>query len=673
MTGKTGTRPAPISGRQDPGTGAERVTRTHPPSFEERYRALFDNVPCGVAVFRPTPDEDDYVVVEFNNTAGIIENITKDKVVGKKLTAVFPGVKAFGLIDVLRRVDQTGHPERHPVGLYRDDRLYGWRENYVYKLSTGEIVAVYTDQTEQVKTKEALWHSENRFQSLVASSADHIFMVDRNDRYLFSNDRVGQFNATSGNSLVGQMIDDFYTPELASRYRRLIDHVFSTGETVSFEHELEESDGLHYHIDTLFPVYKDDRVWAVGGVCHDITRIKVYEKELQQKNEQLEKALRELNETQQRFVDQERQRAMSQMACGIAHDFNNFLSLIQGYTDLLLDSPEILDDKPTARRYFSLINAATEDATRIVRRLRQFYRPGDDESFSLIDVAALIENAVALTRPKWDKQTQINDALITIFKEFDHHSRVSGNQTELTEMLTNLIFNAVDAMPRGGALRFITREEGDRVVLAVSDTGQGMDAAIREKCLTPFFTTKGEEGSGLGLAAVQGIVTRHQGHIDIYSEPGHGTTFEIYLPAVSRKDEQEKVFPQSFSSQSTGLKILIVDDEAPLLEMLTDYLKRDNHRVVSATNGIEGIQKFNNGWFDLVITDLAMPIMGGEGLARHIKAIDPDKPVILLTGFGDMLEADDEKARHADMVLSKPLTLAALRGTINQMIIEKKR
>ena len=672
MTGKTGTRPAASSSRQAPGTDADRVSKTcHP--FEERYQTLFDNVPCGVAVFRPAPDGDDFLVVEFNKAAEKIENIPEGKVVGKPLTAVFPGVRSFGLMDVLRRVDQTGRPEKHPVGLYRDDRLYGWRENYVYKLSTGEIVAVYTDQTEQVRTKEALWHSENRFQSLVASSADHIFMVDRNGHYLFSNDRVGQFNADSGSTLIGRTIDEFYPPDLAGRYRRLIDHVFETGEIVSFEHELEEPDGLHYHTDTLFPVYRDDHVWAVGGMCHDITPLKAFDNELRQKNEALENALRQLNDTQRQFVDQERQRAMSQMACGIAHDFNNFLSLIQGYTDLLIDSPEILDDKPTARRYFSLISNATADATRIVRRLRQFYRPAEDERFSLIDIAALVENAIALTRPRWDKQSQIYDASITVFKQFDHHSLVNGNRTELTEMLTNLIFNAVDAMPRGGSLRFFTREEDQWVIVAVSDSGQGMDAAVREKCLTPFFTTKGDEGSGLGLAAVQGIVTRHQGHIDIHSQPGQGTTFEIYLPAGGRKGEPEKVSPQSLSCLPTGLKILIVDDEDPLLEMLTDYLKRDNHQVVSAANGLEGIEKFNKGWFDLVITDLAMPVMGGDGLARHIKAIDPDKPVILLTGFGEMLEADDEKVRHADMVLSKPLTLAALRGTINQMIIEKKR
>ena len=168
-------------------------------------------------------------------------------------------------------------------------------------------------------------------------------------------------------------------------------------------------------------------------------------------------------------------------------------------------------------------------------------------------------------------------------------------------------------------------------------------------------------------------MTRHQGHIDIHSQAGHGTTFEIHLPAGDRKDEPENVSSRSLSDRLTGLKILIVDDEVPLLEMLTDYLKRDNHQVVSAANGMEGIEKFNRGWFDLIITDLAMPVMGGDGLARHIKAIDPDKPVILLTGFGDMLEADDEKARHVDMVLPKPLTLAALRGTINQIIIEKKR
>ncbi|MFQ5875240.1 MAG: response regulator, partial [Dehalococcoidia bacterium] len=205
------------------------------------------------------------------------------------------------------------------------------------------------------------------------------------------------------------------------------------------------------------------------------------------------------------------------------------------------------------------------------------------------------------------------------------------------------------------------------VVLEVSDTGTGMTDEVRQRCLEPFFSTKGERGTGLGLAMVYGIIQRHQGTLAIASEPGQGTTFLIRLPVHTEQAERK---PQEAEGLSRRLKILVVDDEPPVREVATTYLTGDGHTVEIATNGCEGLEKFLAGWFDVVITDQGMPEMAGDQLATAIKKVAPDKPVVLLTGFGDLMVASGEPPLGVDIILSKPVTLPALRQALAKVTPE---
>jgi CheY-like chemotaxis protein len=243
----------------------------------------------------------------------------------------------------------------------------------------------------------------------------------------------------------------------------------------------------------------------------------------------------------------------------------------------------------------------------------------------------------------------------------------AGNEAELREALTNLIFNAVDAMPQGGTITIRAHGEGRegsaaRAVLEVIDTGIGMDEETRQRCMEPFFTTKGLQGTGLGLPMVYGIVRRHEGTIEIDSEPGKGTTFRIRLPIVTESGAQSGSQPSQRIDRQ--LRVLVVEDEDRVREALAGYLVEDGHTVESAINGREGLQKFHAGWFDLVVTDRAMPEMGGDELAVAVKQAARNTPVLMVTGFGDVMQAQGERPHGVDAVISKPVTISALRAAV---------
>ena len=393
---------------------------------------------------------------------------------------------------------------------------------------------------------------------------------------------------------------------------------------------------------------------------------KAEEETLKETNRRLEEAVDELKRTQQKIVQQERLRALGQMASGIAHDFNNALTPILGFSELLL-AMQGTPDGATVERYGQLINMAAQDAATLVGRLREFYRQRDEgEEFSYVNLQDIIAQAFSLTQTKWKDEAQANGIAIQIETELQEIPEVLGSESELREGLTNLILNAVDAMPEGGTITIRCRSEADWICVEVSDTGIGMSEEHRQTCMDPFFTTKGSEGTGMGLAMVYGIVQRHEGSIDIESEVGEGTTFVLRLPLKDRAallDEQQAV-----SSAVRSLHVLAVDDEPAVRELVVEFLKRDGHTAEIATNGAEGLEMFQAASFDLVLTDRAMPKMSGDQLAATIRTEAPDQPIIMLTGFGEIMHATNQKPADVNLVISKPITSSGLRRAIAEVM-----
>jgi signal transduction histidine kinase/CheY-like chemotaxis protein len=406
----------------------------------------------------------------------------------------------------------------------------------------------------------------------------------------------------------------------------------------------------------------------VAGSVENLTRRRQAEEDLRETNRELEKALSELKATQQQIIQQERLSAIGQMASGIAHDFNNTVMPILGFADLLLNNDALLNDKVEARKCLEMVLTAARDATNVVNRLREFYRPiAADEEFPIVDLAKIVKQSVSLTEPKWRHQTQANGLTVTVSTELKALPIVAGEESALREVLTNLILNAVDAMPEGGTISLETSIEDERAIIKVRDTGTGMTESVRQRCLEPFFSTKGEGGTGLGLSMVYGIIERHRGKLEIQSTPGKGTTFVIRLPLSEEMPIEESAVVEKAKSKSS-LNVLIVDDEARIREVLSTYLRCDGHRVATAASGREALEKFRRHPFDLVVVDRVMPEMSGEQTARFLKQLNQDIPVIMLTGFGALIEVTGSQPQAVDVVLNKPITSDALRRTIDKLL-----
>jgi signal transduction histidine kinase len=388
--------------------------------------------------------------------------------------------------------------------------------------------------------------------------------------------------------------------------------------------------------------------------------------ELQSQSTNLERTLTELREAQRQIIQQESMRALGTMACGIAHDLNNGLSVILGYGDALLADFEKFPLDSSQRKCLEEILLAGSDNAKLVVKLRDFYRPSAPrEHEETVDLNELVEQVIELTAPKWQAEADAAGAGIHIEKHLGSVSPILGSPVELREILTNLIFNAVDAMPGGGWLRFYTQQSGSQIRLDVADTGVGMSEETVSRCCEPFFTTKGEHGCGLGLATTYGIVRRHRGTVEISSRPNQGTTFTISFPVAVEPSKPRRV--QSKNEPLQSLHILVVDDHPMIRDIVSAYLAADRHVVDTASCATEALDKFQKERFDLIITDQAMPETNGQQLAASIKTLEPAKPVILLTGFADLVSQDKQQS-CVDLVLSKPARLDDLRNAIFQVM-----
>ena len=396
----------------------------------------------------------------------------------------------------------------------------------------------------------------------------------------------------------------------------------------------------------------------------------------------VQKAYDELRRTQQVVVQQERLRALGQMASGVAHDINNALSPIVAYSELLLTT--VPDLSENVRHYLETINKSGDDVAHIVARMREFYRRrSDNEQLTKVNVNQIIEEVIELTRPRWRDVSQREGISIHIEHEFESGlPLLLSDPTELREALFNLIFNAVDALPQGGTINLVTRSvigsaQGDnlpperQIQIEVRDNGIGMNEKTRQHCLEPFFSTKATRGgTGLGLAMVYGMMQRHEGNIEIESAPGRGTSIRLTFP-IREETSQAAALPASQVNQKRSLRILCIDDESQIQDLLKHCLTTLDHQVTTASGGKQGLEMFRSAIqkkkpYETVITDLGMPDIDGHQVARTIKAESPGTPVIMMTGWGTIMKEDGELVSEVDAVVGKPPRI----GELNNLLLK---
>jgi PAS domain S-box-containing protein len=368
----------------------------------------------------------------------------------------------------------------------------------------------------------------------------------------------------------------------------------------------------------------------------------------------LERAYRDLKDTKDRLVRSEKLQGLGEMAAGVAHDFNNVLSAILGRAQML----KVLVQDQEVLKSLRVIEKAALDGAGTVRRIQEFAKSKSEGDHVLIHMNPLVRDAIDLST------TRLNEMGIEIDLQVQlgEAGAVLGNPTELREVLTNLIYNAIDAMPHGGRLAIRTGSEPIKrmVWFEVEDTGVGMDEETQRKIFDPFFTTKGTRGTGLGLSVSYGIVQRHKGEFSVKSRRGTGSTIRVTFPmpegetsGFASKDNLTPL-PSMAKNKPDSARILVIDDDNAVRDVLADILRTGDHHVVSAANGPEGLELFKRAEFDLVFTDLGMPGMNGWEVAQGIKSLRPGTPVGLITGWGASLDEARIKDRGVDLIVSKP-------------------
>jgi DNA-binding response OmpR family regulator len=394
------------------------------------------------------------------------------------------------------------------------------------------------------------------------------------------------------------------------------------------------------------------------------SRVKMRTRELEQSNDQLRQA-------QNALIQQERLRALGQMASGIAHDVNNAISPISLYTEAMLER-EQLSDK--ARGYLTTIQRAIDDVAQTVGRMREFYRPREAElQLADVELNPLVHQVMDLTRARWNDLAQQRGVMIELKTDLAADlATIRGAENEIRDALTNLIFNAVDALPDGGRIDIRTRNtDSPGVLLEVTDDGVGMDEDTRRRCLEPFFTTKGDRGTGLGLAMVYGMAKRHSAGLDIASTMGKGTTISLsFRTGTQQTSATGRHQLPMFSVRS--LRILLIDDDPALLESLRSALQDEGHKVTTANGGQSGIDAFRQAQqagklFDILITDLGMPYVDGRQVVASVRAMSPATPIILLTGWGQHVVNDQDRPPQVDRLLGKPPRIRELRAALAEL------
>ena len=523
------------------------------------------------------------------------------------------------------------------------------------------IIEMVEDLTEQYKKDRQLFE----YKKAVESSKDVIAAVSADYRYLFVNEAFLIINRLSRREVEGETVEKILGKQaFLNQIKPQLDRCF-LGESVSFEMDLEHPElGTRFLQVSYFPL-KDEHEAITGavGIIRDVSEIKRWEEE----NKRLEEHLRQAQKME----------AIGVLAGGIAHDFNNILWGIIGFTEMsLVEAPE----DSTLEENLNHVLSAGHRAKELVQQILAFSRMSEQEKRP-IDLRLIVNEALKLLRASIPTTIEISQKIAK------KDTAVLADPTQIHQVIMNLCTNASHAMePGGGELNVIVGpvdfdtprilasgeiSEGAYVKLSVGDTGSGMDSTMLERIFEPYYTTKEKGvGTGLGLSVVHGIVQSHGGVIDVFSEPGRGSVFDVYFPRIEKDilSEKKSDIPMSKGNE----KVLFVDDEEVLVSLVRRMLEHLGYDVTTRTNSMEALDLFRSQHdrFDLVMTDLTMPYMTGDVLVQELLKIRPDIPVVLCTGFSEKIS--EERAREIGVraFVLKPIVLKDFSKTIRKVIDE---
>jgi PAS domain S-box-containing protein len=561
-----------------------------------------------------------------------------------------------------REVMETGQPKvNYEEPLAKPDGSQAWVRTSKVPLRDkgGRVIGVlgmYEDITERKEAEE----ERVRLVTAVEQSAEAIFIADTDWIIHYVNPAFERVSGYGRSEIVGQHVcileSDKHDKPFYDRIRETLDQ----GEVWTGRIINKKKNGTFYHAEATASPVRDHSGAIINYVAvhRDITHEVTIERQLRQA---------------------QKMEAIGTLAGGIAHDFNNILAAIIGFTEIAMSK---VPQASPVQHDLEQVLAAGSRATDLVRQILTFSRQTEQE-LRPVQITHTAKEALKLLRSSLPTTIDIRQEIALP----PEGGVVLADPTQIHQVLMNLCTNAAHAMRATGGIlsvglseveadtSFVARHPGLKVgpcvCLTVSDTGHGMDAAVMERVFEPYFTTKGAgEGTGLGLAVVQGIVRGCGGAVTVYSEPGHGTTFRVYLPRIEREIAPE---PRSVEPLPTGdERILFVDDENAIVDLGTRMLKSLGYDVIAKTSSLEALETFRAqpDAFNLVITDMTMPALTGVELAKEMMAIRPDTPIILCTGFSDLINAKQAQETGIREFVMKPFVARTFAKTIRKVLEE---
>ena len=502
------------------------------------------------------------------------------------------------------------------------------------------VVCTARDLSDLRKVQAVAREHQSLLTNILESARESIYAVDPDGNFKWCNSATLKALGFQRNKFIGRPMLPMVYEEDRELVRQKINAAL-TGLPQTYEMRYFSHDGQlrHARVDNS-PLVVEGRTTGVLGIARDIT---------------------EQKEERERAARADKLRALGQLASGVAHDFNNSLAAILGRAQLL--RRQVND--PALVRNLDIIQTAAEDAAATVRRIQTFARKSAVKEFELVDVGGLLNDAVEITRTRWQNEARVRGLEYEVKLNTAAGHFTYGSASELREVFVNLIVNAVDAMPKGGRLLITCRRVDGRLQLHFSDSGMGMPEDVRQKIFEPFFSTKGAQGTGLGLSVSYSIIERHSGSISVSSETGKGTNFTIDLPAAMAETTPGNT--SGTVGETPCLRILVVDDEQPVRETLAEMLVAVNHKVELAGGGQEAVQKLRTGNFDFVFTDLAMPEMDGWETARMIRKDWPNVRIVLVTGYGPTTAPPSGEEDLVDAIIGKPFDFAQVGSTLSAL------
>jgi PAS domain S-box-containing protein len=486
--------------------------------------------------------------------------------------------------------------------------------------------------------KTGINNQQSLFTSILDSTHEFICTLNLNGEISWINRATTTITGYRPEEIIGRcFLDLVYTNEYDLVKTALRDGLDGRSESLELRYKSKDN-GIRYAQVSIDPLISENKIVGILVLGSDIT---------EQKQER------------ERAAQSDKLRMLGQLASGVAHDFNNALTAIFGRAQLM--SRTINDDR--LKSHLEVIQTAATDAAATIRRIQTFTKQTTEE-MELVEVTSLIHDAIELTRTKWENDAQALGLTYEVKLEIDSSFYVYGSASELREVFVNLIVNAIDAMPEGGELLIKCNQDLDRLSIEFIDTGVGIAEDIRAKIFEPFYSTKGADGTGLGLFVSYGIAQRHKGEISVQSDTGLGSTFKVTLPLA---DALPLPSGDLIEKSHTPLTILVVDNEPHVRKTLAEMLAVLGHKVFEANNGRIALSMLSTCLFDLVFTDLSMPVMDGWGLIDKIRKDFPDIQVIVVTGYGCAATPPDGDVSSADYIIGKPFDFKQIVNAINRV------